>query len=170
MKKLIASLLFVGGTIIAQEKKEINKREFLSSLSLGLRQFPNDSLLLAIKHQYLKETKINEYLKKGNRNFYKGKFDKAVSFYEKALQNGHHDLSIIQDLAVCYYQLEKFETAISRLLPIINDPTIHDGQAELILAGCYDNLRNKEKACEYFQISKNKNNIDAEKIIQKYCI
>jgi tetratricopeptide (TPR) repeat protein len=96
-------------------------------------------------------------------------FEKAIVLYEKELALHPEKKVIYQDIAVCYFSLNKSETAISYLLKIVNEPTLNDGKTEYLLSGCYYKMQDKTNACNYLSIAVNKNYPGTTDLFNKLC-
>lgn len=62
-------------------------------------------------------------VRKGNREFRRGKFEKSVDSYKEALQYDPNSFEAKYDLASALYRTERYETAEKTLLSIVNDST-----------------------------------------------
>ena len=62
-------------------------------------------------------------VRKGNREFRRGKFEKSVDSYKEALQYDPNSFEAKYDLASALYRTERYEKAEKTLLSIVNDST-----------------------------------------------
>jgi tetratricopeptide (TPR) repeat protein len=96
-------------------------------------------------------------------------FEKAIVLYNKAFKENPEKVVILQDIAVCYYQLDKPEIAINYLERILNNPRLNDGKTEYLLSGCYFKIKDKTNGCNYLNIAFNKKYPNTEQLLNQFC-
>ncbi|MFK7050389.1 O-Antigen ligase [Flavobacterium columnare] len=76
-----------------------------------------------------------------------------------------------ENIAVCYYQLKKYNFAIPYLKKVIDSKIFKNGKSEYIIAACYHYMKQSELACNYAQMALNNNYIpkDCKEIMIKNC-
>ena len=166
-------------------KYDTNK--IIAFVNKGLKIYPTDTTLLNRKTRLLKRkestninntfvnglpaesaTKIN-YMLEAKKMGDAQQFDKAIVLYNKAFKENPEKVVILQDIAVCYYQLDKPEIAINYLERILNNPRLNDGKTEYLLSGCYFKIKDKKNGCNYLNIAFNKKYPNTEQLLNQFC-
>jgi O-antigen ligase/tetratricopeptide (TPR) repeat protein len=143
-------------------------QKLLSFLDEGLAAFPKDSLLLERKSDVLHVLRDN-YLLKAQEYGKEQKFDMAITYYQKALNEDPKNELVIQNIGICYFKLDQYKKAIDYLSKISNAASLNDGKTEYVLGTCYIAIQDKTKGCKYLGISKNKNFPGAEQLLERFC-
>lgn len=129
---------------------------------------PQDSLLLERKSSVQYASRDN-YLLKAQQFGKEQKFDLAITYYQRALNEDPKNESIIQNIGICYFKLDQYKKAIEYLLKIKSADTLIDGKTEYVLGTCYIAIQDKAKGCKYLGMSKSKNFPAAEQLLERFC-
>ncbi len=170
-------------TAVALKQVGYNPQKIEAFIKEGVRIYPNDSTLnKKIKQETPPSTiqnnpsedienapKAINYMIEAKKLGDAKQFEKAIVLYEKELALHPEKKVIYQDIAVCYFSLNRSETAISYLLKIVNEPTLNDGKTEYLLSGCYYKMQDKTNACKYLGIAVNKNYPGTIDLFNKLC-
>lgn len=170
---------------LSLSKYETNK--IITFVNQGLKIYPTDTTLLNRKTRLIKRkesTNINNtfinglpaesaakinYMLEAKKMGDAQQFDKAIVLYNKAFKENPEKVVILQDIAVCYYQLDKPEIAINYLERILNNPRLNDGKTEYLLSGCYFKIKDKTNGCNYLNIAFNKKYPNTEQLLNQFC-
>lgn len=142
-------------------------KNLISFIDQGLATFPKDSLLLKRK-DFFTNTVRDSYLLQAQQYGAEQKFEKALEYYKKALNEDPNNSIILQNIGICYFKQNQYKNAIYYLLKIENDDLV-DGKTEYILGASYLGINNRKKGCWYLNLSKNKNFELADELVQKLC-
>nr|WP_294780948.1 O-antigen ligase family protein [uncultured Flavobacterium sp.] len=112
---------------------------------------------------------IADYITKGQKFEEEKKFDQALIEYEKALKIDPKSIYASQNVGFYYLKTGNFKKAINYLVNALKYPGLNDGKTEYFLAVCYLKQNEKDNACKYLTISKNKNYPDAANLVTKLC-
>jgi tetratricopeptide (TPR) repeat protein len=167
-----------------------NKKNILSFIERGLIEFPNDSILLERKKVFEYELNAEKpgatfaisskkpvsatekylyFLQRAINYGSKNQFDKALECYKEVKKNDPTNLTILQNIGICYFKLNQFQKAIVALEKVLTAPALQDGKTEYILGISYFNIKNKEKGCKYLKIASAKNFAGAQQVLQQNC-
>jgi O-antigen ligase/Tfp pilus assembly protein PilF len=167
-----------------------NKKNILSFIERGLIEFPNDSILLERKKVFEYELNAEKpgatfaisskkpvsatekylyFLQRAINYGSKNQFDKALECYKEVQKNDPTNLTILQNIGICYFKLNQFQKAIVALEKVLTAPALQDGKTEYILGISYFNIKNKEKGCKYLKIASAKNFAGAQQVLQQNC-
>jgi len=157
-----------------------SKSNLLKFVNEGLEIFSTDEGLLTQKDRFITDSKKTKITKEIAENFNSiienakkvceaGNFTKGIEYYKKAIDLQPNDAVLYQNLGLCYFKLNQAQPAIKYFTKSLSFNTLQDGKSEFLLGVCYLYLNDKNISCNYFQISKNKNNFDADAMIKKYC-
>ncbi len=149
----------------------------------GIKKYPGDTTLILKRKQNInpsnKQNSSNKsldiapktinYMIEAKKMGDAKQFDKAIELYKKELTLNPEKKVIYQDIAVCYFSLNKSETAISYLLKIVNEPTLNDGKTEYLLSGCYYKIQDKINSCKYLNLASNKNFPGSKELLNQIC-
>lgn len=170
-------------TAVALNQAGYNPKKIEAFIMDGLKIFPKDSILTKkIKQKTTTSVTQNNsieaienapettnYMVEAKKMGDAKQFEKAIELYKKELTLNPEKKVIYQDLAVCYFNLNKNETAISCLLKIINEPTLNDGKTEYLLSGCYYKMQDKSNACKYLALAVAKKYPGTQDLFNKLC-
>lgn len=170
---------------LSVSKYDITK--LITFVDQGLKIYPNDTVLLNRKKKLLQRKKnidsksipieglaaksslkIN-YMIEAKRMGDALQFSKAIRLYEKAYKENRTNKVILQDIAICYYQLTNYNTSIQYLNKVLNNPALNDGKTEYLLSGCYLKLNDKINGCKYLNIAFNKKYANTEQLLNQFC-
>lgn len=112
---------------------------------------------------------IAEYIAEGQKNEDQKKMTEALLSYQKAERIDPKSIYVAQNIGFYYLKTGQSKKAISYLLNALKYPGLNDGKTEYFLAICYIQQNDKNNACKYLDISKNKNYPDAGQMIKKFC-
>ena len=167
-----------------------NKKNILTFIEKGLTEFPNDSTLLERKKVFEYELnaekpgvtfamsgkkpvtateKYLDFLQRAINYGAQNKFDKSLECYLEVQKTDPNNLTVIQNIGICYFKLNQFQKAIIELEKVLTAPALQDGKSEYLLGVAYLNLKNKEKGCKYLKIATTKNFAGAQQLLQQYC-
>ena len=149
----------------------------------ALTEFPQDTTLLNRKKSFLNDALIKQnnvqkvitvtpktnYLALASQFGAENKFDKALLYYKKALIEDPNNITITQNIGICYFKTNQFKSAILYLEKTLNSPTLTDGKTEFILGASYLNTNNKEKGCHFIKIADSKKYAPAKDVLAQYC-
>jgi tetratricopeptide (TPR) repeat protein len=88
-----------------------------------------------------------EYFKTANEYYRKGKYEQAISIYNKAFKEGDNEISSIHNIALCYIKLKQYNRAIPLLRVVVTKKT--KGEYFFNLAYAYLMVKNFKKALAY---------------------
>ncbi|WP_317129076.1 O-antigen ligase family protein [Flavobacterium sp. 270] len=142
-----------------------NRKNLGKLIDNGLKNFPKDSLLLKQKKDFL----ITNYIMEGQENIAKSNLAEGLKAYEKALKLDPENVYVMQNIGFYYLNLRQYKQAVPYLLNAIKKPGLYDGKTEYFIGLCYVNINDKENACKYFKISKNKNYPQALQLPKDVC-
>ena len=112
---------------------------------------------------------IADYITEGQKFETEKKMDKALVAYKKALEIDPSSIYASQNIGFYYLKVGQTKKAINYLLAALKYPGLTDGKTEFFLAICYLKEGEKTKACEYLNISKNKNYPLAQESLTRIC-
>jgi O-antigen ligase/Tfp pilus assembly protein PilF len=142
-----------------------NHKSLTNFINLGLKKHPNDSILLKQRNNFV----IAEFIMKGQNYVSQSKFDKALQTYNKALKLDPENIYVMQNIGFYYYNLNQPKQAIPFLLKALKYKGLEDGKTEFYLAVSYLNVNDKENACRYFNLSKEKGFANAQQQLNQNC-
>ena len=153
--------------IAAEELQKANydNNKILNFIDLGLKEFPEDSILTKQKNGIL----IGNYIKEGRSLVDKDNSGKELSFYIKALKLDPQNADIMQNMAFYYYNKANYKQSLSYFLDALKYKNFNSGRTEFFIGNCYLKLNDRENACKYFRISNTKNFPDAKQQIIQNC-
>jgi tetratricopeptide (TPR) repeat protein/O-antigen ligase len=125
----------------------------------------NEKALLKRKNDLL----IADYITEGQNFEEQKKMDKALESYKKALKIDSNNIYAFQNIGFYYLKVGQTNKAINNLLNALKYPGLNDGKTEYFLAICYLKENDKNNACKYLNISKDKNYSDAQPLIVNIC-
>ena len=167
-------------TAVALKQADYNPEKIGAFIMEGLKIYPNDSTLTKKRKQKINISNIpteslesvpktRNYMIEAKNMGEAKQFEKAIVLYQKELALHPEKKVILQDIAVCNYSLNKYETAISYLLKIINEPTLNDGKTEYLLSGCYFKIQDKTNSCKYLKLAVAKNFPGSKDLFNQIC-
>ncbi|MFN7100540.1 MAG: O-antigen ligase family protein [Flavobacterium sp.] len=170
-------------TAVALSQAGYNPEKIEAFIVEGLKIFPKDSTLTKkIKQNTSTSTtqnnpteaienapKTTNYMVEAKKMGEAKQFEKAIELYKKELTVNPEKKVIYQDIAICYFNLNKNETAINYLLKIVSDPTLNDGKTEYLLSGCYYKMQDKTNACKYLALAVDKKYPGTKDLFDKLC-
>ncbi|WP_294960186.1 O-antigen ligase family protein [uncultured Flavobacterium sp.] len=138
-----------------------NYKNLLVFVNQGLKVFPKDSILTAMKNNLL----ITDYLIGGQNLEMQSDLNKALSSYEQILKIDSQNVYALQNIGFNYLKQGKTKNAISSLLKASQHPGLTDGKTEFFLGICYFKENDKANGLKYLNLSKDKGYPAAEQII-----
>jgi O-antigen ligase len=149
-----------------------NPEKSFKILEKGSGLFPEDTLLLRMTTDYKKMTIANP----ANNPKYKNPavvnpldFNAALKQYFDLYKINKNDYNVIENIGICYYQLKKYNEAISYLKKVVDSKVYQNGKAEYVIAASYYYLKDFKNACEYGRLASSKKYPGAEEIIKTSC-
>ena len=106
------------------------------------------TLSTAFTYHFTQQANINYY--QGHRLFLKGKYDKAISFYVKAIEEGSSRRETYKELAYCYLWTGKSEKSI-QLFKDVSTQKPDDYKIKGSLAEAYSWNRNYAEAIKIYK-------------------
>lgn len=160
-----------------------SSKGLIEFIDKALTEFPQDTTLLNRKKSFLNDALIKQnnvqkvitvtpktnYLALASQFGAENKFDKALLYYKKALIEDPNNITITQNIGICYFKTNQFKSAILYLEKTLNSPTLTDGKTEFILGASYLNTNNKEKGCHFIKIADSKKYAPAKDVLAQYC-
>ena len=137
-------------------------KQLLSKINGNLA---DEAALKKRKHDLL----IADLITEGQNFEEKKEMDKAILSYEKALKIDPKSIYAAQNIGFYYLKVGQSKKAIGYLLNALKYPGLNDGKTEYFLAICYLQQKDKDSACKYLTISKDKSYSDAERLIENIC-
>jgi tetratricopeptide (TPR) repeat protein len=138
----------------------------------GLIDFPNDSLLLERKKLFednsIKE-KSQPFVVQATTFFNSKKYGNAIGEYKKALNVDPQNYILLENIGLCYYNLNKYFDAISYFKRSLISPNAKDGKSQYFLGMSYFFIKDKENGCKYLNFAKDKSYGNAQEIIRQTC-
>lgn len=152
-------------TALELQRAGYPRPKLLEFIDEGLKELPNDTLLIKQKNDFL----ITDYIIDGQNYSSKFQMDKALNSYLKALELEPENIYIMQNLGFYYYNLNKHKEAIPYFLNALKYPGLNDGKTEYYAGICYLKNNDLENACKYFNLSKTKNFAGAQQQLDLNC-
>jgi O-antigen ligase len=167
-----------------------NKKNILNFINEGVKLYPQDSALLERRKVFEYELgalnpnakfktsntkpvtpteKYIDFLQRAINFGNEGRFDKSLECYEQVHKIDPKNITVIQNIGICYFKLNKFQQAINELEKTLGAPNLNDGKTEYILGISYLNIKNSVKACKYIDIATTKNFPGAAALKKQYC-
>ena len=86
-------------------------------------------------------------------------------------QTNPEDYSNIQNIGVSYIRLREFAKALPYINKVVDAKALDDGKSQFMLAICYENLKEHDKACENarYALAKNYFPSQTKKLISVNC-
>ncbi|KFF13693.1 O-antigen ligase family protein [Flavobacterium hydatis] len=147
------------------QRTNFNKKSLVQFIDQGLKETPNDSTLGKMKKDIL----VKNYILEGQILLSQSKFDKSLESFQKALKIDSENFSLIQSIGFNYYSSGKYEQAINYFLKALKYPESNNGLTEYYIGICYLKTNDLENACKYFNLSKAKNFVLAQLMLNKTC-
>ena len=89
----------------------------------------------------------------GNEAFDKGDFEKAIKYYNDALESENNTYEILLNLSLCYYEVKDYSSSIEISNKLINsNNSSYSTEALFNRGNCYQKLCDYEKAEEDFSM------------------
>ena len=164
---------------------QYSNKGLIKFIESGLALFPNDTTLLnrkksfqndAIKNSHKNIKKANEISTDTPNNLVlasqyaaERKYDKALLYYKKALKGDPTNIIITQNIGICYFKINQYNSAIIYLEKTLNSPTLTDGKTEYLLGAAYLNTQNTIKGCLNLKAAEKKNYAGAAELVAQYC-
>ncbi len=167
-----------------------NKKYILDFISQGAKEFPTDSLLIDRKKVFEYEfnagkpnatfqlsgkkpvtatEKYIDFLQRAVNYGATNQFAKALACYKEVIKTDPKNITVVQNIGICYFKINQFQNAINELEKTIGAPALNDGKTEYILGVCNINLQRKAEGCKYLKIAVTKKFAGAEGLLQQYC-
>ncbi len=167
-----------------------NKKNILNFINEGVKLYPQDSALLERKKVFEYELgalnpnakfktsntkpvttteKYIDYLQRAVNYGTEGRFDKSMECYEQVRKIDPNNITVTQNIGICYFKLNKFQQAINELEKTLGAPNLNDGKTEYILGISYLNIKNTANGCKYLNIATTKKFPGAEATKKQYC-
>lgn len=103
---------------------------------------------------------IMDYFNAANECYKTKDYKKAISLYQKAIDNKDNEASAYYNSAVCFIKLCQYETAIDLINKALKIKK--ESKYYFNLAYCYAMIKNNKKALQYFNTSWAMDNEDKE--------
>jgi O-antigen ligase/tetratricopeptide (TPR) repeat protein len=152
-------------TSTALNQSNYKSYKLIDFIEQGLTMLPGDSLLVERKNIFTNTIFITE----ADRYFKNKKYDKALESFKKALKSDFSNGILMQNIGLCYFNLQKYKEAIFYLENSLSTQILKDGKSEYILGLSYYNIKQYDKGCEFMNLSKTKNYPNAFELIKKVC-
>ncbi len=138
---------------ILQKDKQLVLQELSDIFSIDEKSLFQDihgfSMVNDANHPIYEKT-AEEYIEKGNNNYHKSEFEKAIEAYKKAIKIDPDSDGAHHNIGLAYHNLGKFEKAIEAYKKAIeinpNNDWAYSG-----MGGAYYNLGKFEKAIEAYK-------------------
>lgn len=170
-------------TAVALKQAGYNPQKIEAFIREGVKIYPNDTTLSKkIKKEAPTSSTQNNpsetlqnipstinYMIEAKKMGDAKQFDKAIELYQKELVLHPEKKVIYQDIAICYFSLNKNETAVSYLLKIVNEPALNDGKTEYLLSGCYYKMQDKTNSCKYLNLAVTKKFPGSQELLKQLC-
>ncbi len=101
-----------------------------------------------------------DYFNTANECYKTKDYKKAISLYQKAIDNKDNEASAYYNSAVCFIKLNQYETAIDLINKALKIKK--ESKYYFNLAYCYAMTKNNKKALQYFNTSWAMDNEDKE--------
>lgn len=147
---------------LSKDKGYAPSKELITQLSI----FNSDPKLLKKRENDLM---ISNLITQGQKYAEQKKFDEALKTYEKAMKIDPENIYVAQNIGFHYFKTGNPKKAKNYLLNALKYPGLTDGKTEYFLAVCYLQENDKENACKYWNISKNKNYSNSVELLEKFC-
>ena len=96
-------------------------------------------------------------------------FAKALECYKEVIKTDPKNITVVQNIGICYFKINQFQNAIVELEKTLGAPNLNDGKTEYILGVCNINLQQKPQGCKYLKMAVAKNFAGAQALLQQYC-
>ncbi|KAL6262399.1 hypothetical protein P5V15_007486 [Pogonomyrmex californicus] len=132
----------------SDDPNKMSRETFMKSIENDAKKRAEDRKIRNERAETLKRI--------ANGAFKEGDYEKAVTYYSKALEQRKDSSVLWNNRALSYMHLELFEKALDdcEWALKVNNSNL---KALLNSAKCYMHLRNKEKSKEYIQMAKERN-------------
>jgi len=135
------------------QKTKFNQKNLISFIDQGLKEIPNDSTLTKLKSDIL----VKKYIYEGQILLSQSKFSESLESFKKALKIDPKDVYLLQSMGLNYYYSKNYKQALTYFLDAVKYPGLNNGLAEYYIGICYLKTNDKENACKFFNLSKDKN-------------
>ena len=148
-------------------EKLFPKDTILKIVNKALEYFPDESEFDIYQKVLENEGDIiliaNQIADKGNEFFINKNFSSALIEYKKANELIPNEYAYIENIILCYLQLENYDEVINLSLKTLEElPILNNGKLELYLAIAYFEKGNVDRGCQELLISINKGNLNAK--------
>ncbi|MET3028957.1 O-antigen ligase family protein [Flavobacterium sp. UW10123] len=147
---------------ISKNKKYISEKQLETNIK-------NTKSEEEIANKRKRDLLIADYITIGQKFEDEKKLDQALKSYQKALKIDPNNIYAFQNIGFYYLKIRQYEKAINCLLNALKYPGLNDGKTEYFLAISYLNVSDKNNACKYLNISKNKKYPNAESVLENTC-
>ncbi|MCY1510624.1 putative bicarbonate transporter, IctB family [compost metagenome] len=135
--------------VTALQARKYSRANLARFLESGVRDFPKNAM---VKATY-QNTLISDYIIAGQELFAKGKHERALQLYEKALAIDSTDVFALQKIGFYYFNLQQSAKAIPYLKKALEKDGLTGGKTEYFLALCYLNVNDQVNACKYLVLA-----------------
>ena len=167
-----------------------SKKNILDFINEGVKEFPTDSLLLERKKVFEYEfnagkpnatfqisgkkpvtatEKYIDFLQRAVNYGAQNNFAKALECYKEVIKTDPNNITVVQNIGICYFKINQFQKAIVELEKTLGAPNLNDGKTEYILGVCNINLQRKADGCKYLKIAVAKKFAGADGLYAQYC-
>ncbi|WP_375605241.1 O-antigen ligase family protein [Flavobacterium davisii] len=160
------------------KEANISNNEIKKMYKDVIKKHPKDSLINIISKVIEQKDKIdtNEADKEAMflnklKSIRSDNWEAQLNTYIELEKINPKEIIYTENIAVCYYQLKKYNFAIPYLKKVIDSKIFKNGKSEYIIAACYHYMKQSELACNYAQMALNNNYIpkDCKEIMIKNC-
>lgn len=150
---------------LALQNAGYNRQKLHNFIDEGLKQLPNDSILVRQKKDFM----ITDLIVEGQNFYSQGNPEKSLESYKKALKIDSENIYAMQNIGFHYYNKAQYKKAIDYFLNALKYPGLNDGHTEYYIAMSYLQISDFENACKYFSLSQSKNYPLAQQQIDQHC-
>lgn len=147
------TLIKTSANFMANLKRPIS--EIKKLVRIGLKKFPNDTLMINTVKNYDNFELIN--LNKKLALLSENQWSEKLTLFLEMQKNDPKSPIYNLNIGICYFKLTKSDLAIPYLEKAVNSKTFNNGSPEFVLGICYLNTKNKSKGCEFLATAKSKN-------------
>ncbi|UPZ17864.1 O-antigen ligase family protein [Flavobacterium humidisoli] len=144
-----------------------DEKKLTDFLNKAVKEFPDNSILRQRRIAILSAI----YIKRGEVFQDQKKYKKALENYQEVLKIDPDNENALKRIGGIYFNLGRYEKAIAFFSQVLTyeNPKNNSGRIEFFLGLSYDRKNDKEKACQYFNLSKAKNYPEAQALLDRNC-
>ncbi len=112
---------------------------------------------------------LGQIIIEAETSYSQGEFIEAANSYQKASRLDPYDYTHFENAALSYYRGDYFEEAENLFTYTLRTFDVSNGKSELYLGLLMYELEKKDKACEFWNISRQKGFSGSQRVIDTFC-